>query len=261
MSSPQAALHGPPDVLGQGARAATPGEPFGRDTERGGVPLDGRDRGIRPLPAHQRTSVSGVFLAGETVEIREPNPGNREQVGEPSGERVKSFHRAHEQRTLPTAPQVVKNERSEAREVRKTTGMAAKAKREGEGSPIADRIRAEIKARGTVVTAFSQAIGWEAGQLGMILRRLDAGGNLRSDTAEYLAAKLEHSVHWLFTGEEPGPALSTLPGWAEARAGASGRVSEEALDVVGAWRVAKPPSQISVAFVLALARAYEDTRS
>ncbi|HSM93437.1 MAG TPA: hypothetical protein VLT47_11175 [Anaeromyxobacteraceae bacterium] len=129
---------------------------------------------------------------------------------------------------------------------------------------MADRVRAVAEERELSIRKLSEAIGWHETQLGVILRRLDAGGNVRSDVLEELADGIGKSVHWLLTGEEPeGALIESLPGWADARDEARERfrVSEEALRVVARWRVASPPSRIDAGFVVALARAWEDART
>lgn len=128
-------------------------------------------------------------------------------------------------------------------------------------SPVSDRVRAIAAERGLSIRQMSEAIGWHETQLGVILRRLDSGGNMRSDVQEEIAKGIGRSVQWLMTGAETeaeGTLIERLPGWEEARRDAAGRVSDEALDVVAKWRVSSPPERIEVAFVLALARAWAD---
>jgi hypothetical protein len=129
-------------------------------------------------------------------------------------------------------------------------------------SPVADRVRAEALRLGVSLRKLSADIGWHETQLGVILRRLDEGGNIRSDAQEELARGLGWSVQKLMTGEESaaGVTLETLPEWPEARKVAEERyrISTEALDAVARWRVPHPPPRIDAAFVVALARAWQD---
>lgn len=70
-------------------------------------------------------------------------------------------------------------------------------------SAIADRIRAYAEEQGISPRALSLACGWDGSHLGTVLRRLDAGKDVRTATLDTIAATMGRPVTWLLTGETP----------------------------------------------------------
>lgn len=126
---------------------------------------------------------------------------------------------------------------------------------------IATRIRARITEMGTSESALAESLGKHRSVLSTILRRLEKGGNIRSDTLTTLERALGKSQQWILTGEEgEGIRLSDLPAWAAVAEEALDRyrVSADALDAVGKMRIPATPKRFDAAFVSALARAWSD---
>ncbi len=130
-----------------------------------------------------------------------------------------------------------------------------------EESPIAKRIRERIAEMGQTESGLAEALGRDRTHISTQLRRLDAGGNLRSDTLQLFERALGKSSQWILTGQEPeGVRISDVPGWAEVAVEATSRykLPPEAVEAVGRMRVPAVPARFDAAFVGALARAWSD---
>ncbi len=130
-------------------------------------------------------------------------------------------------------------------------------------SAIADRIRAYAEEQGISPRALSLACGWDGSHLGTVLRRLDAGKDVRTATLDTIAATMGRPVTWLLTGETPeGSRLDAHPGWSDADTVAAERyrIDADTLRAIGGWRLPEPLPAVDAAFVVAVARAYLDAR-
>lgn len=140
---------------------------------------------------------------------------------------------------------------------------------------VADRIRAYVAEQKLADPAYSlrrlsTAAGLAPTYLSVTLRRLDAGGDLTSDSAQALALAMGRSVVWLLDGTDEAPPASGPPqsipcfgelrGWSEAVAEAAARYSmrPEAIRAVAKWRPDAVPTRMDAMFVASLVRAWED---
>lgn len=223
-------------------------------------------------PAGNHRGVPGGALPCERVELREAQAGELDECGETRGDRggVTDGEGRHRQRTWSPTSHVVKHERSRPLETVQNEAVIPARKRsaprdKGPTSPIADRIRQRVEASGHSARSFSIALGWHPSQLTTILERLDAGGNLRSDTVDKLAEGLGRSREWILDGSDTvvPPRLRDVPGWSSAAEETSRRfkVDPATLAEVGSWLIPRPPREIDAPFVLALCRALLDTQA
>ncbi len=124
---------------------------------------------------------------------------------------------------------------------------------------IAARVRARLKEMGTSESDLAVGLGRHRSVFSTILRRLEKGGNVRSDTLRTLEGAIGKSQQWILTGEEAeGVRLADIPGWAaiSAEAGARYKLAPEALEEVGRMRLPSVPTHFDAAFVGALAHAW-----
>lgn len=126
---------------------------------------------------------------------------------------------------------------------------------------IAARVRARIAEMGQSESSLAEKSGRHRSVFSTILRKLEKGGRVRSDTLATLAIVLGKSEQWIFTGEEAeGVRLADVPGWAAISAEAATRfkLPPEALEAVGKMRMPSTPKHFDTAFVGALARIWID---
>jgi hypothetical protein len=229
--------------------------------------LDGHAENAGNRDERGRTR-SGLFPASDlsSVPIGEPGKavdlvaalraGEGDEGGKSGGEGVLVGHVG--QRTYVAARSYVKAPGDFGNQVAETPGMASR--REGPRSPVAERIRARIREMGASETSFSEKLGQSGKQLSTQLRRLDDGGNLRSDTLAKLSAALGKSEHWIMTGRDPETTpLSLDPRWKEAAEEAARvyRVSPRSIVAVGEHRPPAPPKNLDGAYILLMSKADE----
>jgi hypothetical protein len=133
-------------------------------------------------------------------------------------------------------------------------------------SPIAERVRAYVAERKQTDPAFSvrklsALAGLNPTQLGMVLKRLDEGGDVGMDTLTSIAKVMGRSLVWLVSGEESehGVRLGDLPGWGEAAAAVRARyqnIDPSTIEQVAAFRVPEPPAHLDALFIAAVAQAW-----
>lgn len=128
---------------------------------------------------------------------------------------------------------------------------------------VAGRIRARLAELGYTESSFAEKLGRERTVISTILRRLDQGGNLRTDTIKLLVQHLGKSEQWLLTGTESrGTRMADVPGWAEAAraAAARHRFTDDEIAAVADWTMPTPPSHADEKTVTALVRVLQDLR-
>jgi hypothetical protein len=94
--------------------------------------------------------------------------------------------------------------------------------------------------------------------LSTILRRVDDGGGLNTDTLARLERLLGKPAQWILTGEErAGVRLCDCPGWTEAAAEARERfgLTEEQIAGAGATTWPRMPRHVEPSLVRALVDA------
>lgn len=131
---------------------------------------------------------------------------------------------------------------------------------------IAARVRAWAEERaaadpGYSVRQLSIACGWDGSHLGTVLRRLENGRDVRTETLRTIATTMGRPVSWLESGVMPeGVLLGDLPGWTEAAAGAIERFRLDPAHVaaIGQMRVPVAPRRLDAHVVAQLARAWAD---
>lgn len=125
-------------------------------------------------------------------------------------------------------------------------------------SPIAARIRLRLGELGLSETAAAERLGWTRTVLSSILRRVDAGGGLNTETLAALEKLLGKPAQWLLSGEEPaGVRLDACPGWDEAVRVARERwqLTDEQIAHVAACRFPVGPRHVDAALVRAISDA------
>lgn len=140
-------------------------------------------------------------------------------------------------------------------------------------NPIADRVRAYVAERDAeirlgdpdaetfTVRKLSLLCGWDGSHLGTVLRRLDAGKDVRRATLETIATQMGRPEAWLTTGQmPPGFRLADAPGWDQSAAEARERfkVPAEAVDAIGQTYVPKAPRHLDGQAIAILARTLDD---
>lgn len=130
---------------------------------------------------------------------------------------------------------------------------------------IAGRIRAHVAERKAEdpdysVRKLSLSCGWDGSHLGTVLRRLEAGKDVRAETLRTIAMTIGRPVAWLETGTMPeGVLLKDCPGWKEAASAAlaaSRTLDPAAVEAVGHMRVPAPPRHLTGYVVAQMARAW-----
>jgi hypothetical protein len=132
---------------------------------------------------------------------------------------------------------------------------------------IAARVRAWVDEQvkldpSASVRQLSIACGWDGSHLGTVLRRLEVGKDVRTETLRTIATTIGRPFAWLETGEMPeGIRLADLPAWPEASAAALERhrdLTPEAVAAIGKMRVPELPKRFDAGVVAQLARAWAD---
>jgi transcriptional regulator with XRE-family HTH domain len=130
-------------------------------------------------------------------------------------------------------------------------------------SATADRIRAYCTEQGISLRKLSAAAFDNPTQLGMMLKRLDDGSSVAVDVLERVAQAMGITLGQL-RGEQPSEKkLRDVDGWATAAAEARARFRVDAVTLaeVGDTVFPSPPSRVTAAFVVAIARAILDART
>jgi hypothetical protein len=112
-------------------------------------------------------------------------------------------------------------------------------------------------------SAFSVAVFGDRTVLSTTLRRLDAGGGLRTPTLEKLEQFLGKPSAWILTGDEvEGIRLCDVPGWNEAAAKATERFGFSSSQIEGAGRMRVPtmPTRMDEVVVAGFVRAWGDAQ-
>lgn len=125
-------------------------------------------------------------------------------------------------------------------------------------SPIAERVRARLAEMRMSERAASEALRWTPTVLSTILRKLDQGGAVNSDTLRALEQLLGRPAAWILTGDEPaGVLLSDCPGWAAAAREARDRygLTDEQIAAVARCRFPAAPRHVDALLIRAISDA------
>lgn len=157
-------------------------------------------------PADELRGVAPL-LPGASVYRGEGSPGSIAEAAEAFAESRSDTHGC---RPWHTAPNGVKGDVAEGLS---PAGVLRQDPRVA--SATADRIRTYCRERGVSLRAMSAAAFDNPTQLGMVLKRLDAGSSVAIDVLERVAAAMGWPLSQL-RGEGTAAPLADLPGWAEA---------------------------------------------
>jgi hypothetical protein len=197
----------------------------------------------------------------------EPFPSQLRHVGDQTLETVDdrfgrshaTYVRSHDVRTS------VKGNVAAPHVLGEDAGMSAQRKPDPESkSPVAERIRGRLREMGQTESGFSEAFGKDRTVLSTQLRRLDAGGNLRTDILQRLESYLGKSSQWILTGVEPeGVRLADDDRWADAAAQAKSEMgyTDEQIAAAGGLRIPERPERMNPTVVAGFVQALTNAGS
>lgn len=145
--------------------------------------------------------------------------------------------------------------------------LSSREERADQRRQIAARIRQHVEDVKAEISDYSVRklsleCGWDGSHLGTVLRRLEAGKDVRAETLRTIATTIGRPVSWLETGIMPeGIRLADCKGWAEAAAAAMAEtkgLDPAALEAVGNMRVPFEPKRLRGSVIGQLARVWMD---
>lgn len=248
-----------------GVRRIVPDE---QDREPLGL-RDARDLALRDLarvPGRPEASETVHLGEGEVVDeaVQEP-----EALGDLPGVDVSVVRaRNHGSHYGQSGTVIVKHDGSRPYEACVNGDVSSvRAEQLAKGREIAARVRAWVDEQkehdpAYSVRKLSLACEWDGSHLGTVLRRLEAGKDVRTETLRTIATGIGRPLSWLESGVMPeGVLVAELPGWPEASAGAvrDFRLTPEQVEEIGRMRVPFVPRRpLQPHNVAALARTWSD---